>query len=124
MKSMKMKSIRSTIINTLFLSGFFIVLAASFYRYYFLKEFPVYIEVTCDPAAELCFHRDCEVDECPPNDYADYRQFTLPGSVLVTCDDIDGCAEVCKSQAGVCEETVCGDDPEDVCSEPPQTVEE
>ncbi len=111
-----MQQLRTHIINTLFLSGFFVALIASFARYYFLKEFPVQIEVSCDPSIELCFHRDCETAECPPNDLSDYRQFELSGSEFTTCDDVDGCADFCKSNLGACIETVCGDNEEDVCT--------
>ncbi|MES2409072.1 MAG: hypothetical protein V4509_02085 [Patescibacteria group bacterium] len=113
---MKSQQLRSHIINTLFLSGFFVALVASFVRYYYLKEFPVHIEVSCDPTTEKCFHRDCDTDECPPNGLEDYRQFDLPGNVFTTCSEVDGCSDVCKKEQGTCEEIVCGDNEEDVCS--------
>jgi hypothetical protein len=117
---MKGKQLRSHIINTLFLSGFFVVLVASFVRYYYLKEFPIYIEVQCDPATEICFHQDCSEGDCPPNNLEDYRLFSIPGYMHSSCYDIDRCASVCKGQNGICTETICGSDPEnDTCSEAP-----
>ena len=113
---MKGQQLRSYIINTLFLSGFVVAFVASFVRYYYLKEFPVHIEVSCDPASEKCFHRDCSTDDCPPNGFNDYRQFSLQGSVFVTCNDLDGCNNLCKNNPGSCQETVCGTTDGDVCS--------
>lgn len=114
---MKGQQLRSHIINTLFLSGFFVALVASFVRYYYLKEFPVHIEVSCDPTTEKCFHRDCETDDCPPNGFNDYRQFDLSGAVFATCDQVDGCANVCKNDKGACAAVICGDAEGDVCSD-------
>ena len=113
---MKAQQLRSHIINTLFLSGFFVALAASFIRYYYLKEFPVHIEVPCNPAIEICFHRDCETGDCPPNGFSDYRQFDLTGAVFASCDEVDGCEYACKNDAGACTETVCGNTEGDICT--------
>ncbi len=113
---MDYQQIRSRIINTLFITSFFVAIAASFYRYQYLKEFVVQIEVPCDPAKELCFKRDCSVDiDCPPDNYNSYRVFNLSGSVFATCKDTDNCESVCKSDAHLCVEVVCGDNPDDVC---------
>ncbi len=112
-----MKAFNSKVINILFLSGFFVVIVGSFARYYYLKEFPINIEVPCDPISELCFYRDCELeDECPPNGLSTYRQFELSGRTFATCSEIDGCEVLCKTTSE-CIETVCGDGEEDVCTE-------
>lgn len=112
-----MQRLRSKIINTLFLSSFFVVVVASFARYYYLKEFPVQIEVSCDPTIELCFQRDCESEECPPNGFNTYRRFELSGYVFASCDPVDGCESTCKSDSSQCLEFVCGENEDDVCSE-------
>jgi hypothetical protein len=117
-----MQAFNSKLINILFLSGFFVVIAGSFARYYFLKEFPINIEVPCDSTLELCFHRDCEIeDECPPNGLSDYRQFEILGRTFATCSEIDGCEVLCKTTSE-CTEIVCGEDEEDVCTELPEPV--
>jgi hypothetical protein len=110
-----MQAFNSKVINILFLSGFFVVIVGSFARYYFLKEFPVNIEVSCDPSLELCFQRDCEKDECPPNGLSTYRQFELAGHTFAACDTVDGCESFCKNNSGECIETVCGETDGDIC---------
>ena len=114
---MNNQQFRSRVINTLFLSGFFVAVVASFVRYLYLKEFLIHIEVSCDPTTEICFHRDCETDECPPNNLSDYRQFTLSGSVFSECGEIDNCSNRCKADKGSCIEIVCGESENDVCSD-------
>lgn len=115
---MSSQKFRSYFINTLFLSGFFVAIVASFVRYYNLKEFLVHIEVPCDPLVEKCFYRDCENSlDCPPNGLSNYRQFSLSGAVFASCNDIDGCSEVCKQSGGPCTEIVCGETNDDVCAE-------
>lgn len=113
-----MQAFNSKVINILFLSGLFVVIIASFARYYYLKEFPIHIEVPCDPASEICFYRDCELeDECPPNGLSNYRQFEISGSAFATCSEIDGCESFCENSGSECTELVCGESEEDVCAE-------
>ena len=103
-------------INVLFLAGLFIVLFSAFLSYVILKEFPVRIEVPCDPTLEVCHYRNCDIEECPVNNLNYYRQYELLGYVFDSCIETDGCEAVCKNEVGSCTEIAC--DPEvDICTQ-------
>lgn len=45
-----------------------VVIATSFYFFYFKKDYDFIVETSCDNTKEDCFYRDCSIDgECPPN---------------------------------------------------------
>lgn len=105
----------SKVLNIVFLSSLLIVFLGSFFRYYYLKEFLVQIEIPCDPIVELCYERDCSIeDECPPNELSNYRLFEMSGSDFSQCDERDSCEDVCKNSNSTCIEIVC-DSNEYVC---------
>lgn len=105
----------SRLINIIFVSGFFVVLLGAFARYYYLKEYIFHIETPCDPAFEICFVRDCEADECPPNGLSHYRTFDILANKFDACE-ADNCEFFCETNPSECVELVC-DSEVDSCSE-------
>jgi hypothetical protein len=106
----------------LLLGGIFIAVAASFYFFYFKKDFDFIVEVACDPAKEECIQRDCtNPDDCPPNGYSDFKRYTLNANDFEYCKDED-CKSVCENNEIKCTQIACIPDEEmgETCS----TVEE
>lgn len=98
----------------LFVLSFLSVIGASFYRYYYKKDYKYLLEASCDPATESCFVRDCEnPDDCPPNQLTIYKQFKIRASDFAGCTD-NSCIEQCATGTIACEVVYCdpvlGDD--------------
>ena len=94
----------------------FIVLVSTGYKFWWTNNYDFIVEEFCDTSTENCFHRDClKDDSCPPNGLEDYKKYKLLASDFKKCEH-DSCASICKNGIIKCEEIVCGDSPEDVCS--------
>ena len=86
------------------------VIAAAFYRFYFLKEFDYIVETTCDPETQECFYRDCSVEgECPPNNLSYYSQYVIRAKDFNLCENED-CTEVCINGKFICSQIQCTQD--------------
>jgi hypothetical protein len=105
---------RWTSINVWFLLIFIIVMWLSFSRYVVHKNFLVQIETPCDPVGELCFYRDCDKDECPPNGLSTYRTWQTNAGIFAKCDVDQTCENTCENEPGNCTEIVC-DPKADIC---------
>lgn len=89
------------------------------YQHIFAQNYDYLVEASCDPLIELCYARDCESGECPPNELMFYKIFALPASEFTSCDD-NTCANMCaKSADSVCTEYPCSEENGDTCSFPP-----
>jgi hypothetical protein len=103
-----------TIVALLFATLVFAIVM-SIYIYLVKKDYDVTIELPCDPAVATCFARDCSVEECPPNELENYKQYTLKGYDFVSCE-ADTCEAACTSGAVACEEIKCDTEAGDSCS--------
>lgn len=100
----------------LFFLAVFAVLAVNIYRYWYEKDFTTLVEASCNPTLALCYVRDCETDECPPNGLSEYRVFSVAAKDFAKCAD-ETCLFECSNSIIACEEIACGSTKEDVCSE-------
>ncbi len=92
------------------------VIGITAYSFLYLKNYDFVTEAECDPATETCFYRDCsEEDSCPPNGLENYRVFTTSALDFRTCLT-NSCLRKCTTGEIACEELICGELEEDVCS--------
>lgn len=83
------------------------VIVVSIYFFYFKKSYDFIVETSCDPTAETCRYRDCEiVDECPPNNLSYYNEYTILASDFQACTNED-CTQACKEGTIECTKTEC-----------------
>lgn len=89
----------------------FVVIVASFYRFYFNKDFDYIVETSCDPASQTCFYRDCSNPDtgCPPNNLSNYKKFTIKASDFPKCANED-CTQACENNTITCIPIKCTDD--------------
>lgn len=93
------------------------VIGATAYNFLFAQNYDFYIEASCDPTTQTCFERDCsEVDACPPNNLSTYRAFYIKAADFKKCAD-NSCLMECTNSTIPCEELMCGESPEDICSD-------
>lgn len=89
------------------LGGCLIAIIASFYFFYFKKDFNFIVETKCNPETETCFYRDCtNPDDCPPNNLSYYNTYTLKARDFKACINED-CTEACITGAINCIKTEC-----------------
>lgn len=92
-------------------------LVSSFYKYYYTKDYDFLIEAKCDPEKENCYLRDCSTpDDCPPNGYSTYKQFSIKAFDFVKCAE-NSCTKECEERIITCIDIPCGGSEEDACSE-------
>lgn len=95
-----------------------VALGATGWNFLHTKEYTYVIETECDPATEVCFERDCSIeDECPPNGLGVYKVYRLSAKDFESCSD-DSCHTQCIQGSVTCEEQVCGESEDDTCYEP------
>lgn len=95
------------------------VISITAYSFLYLKNYDFVTEAECNPETETCFYRDCsEEDACPPNSLESYRVFTTSALDFKTCLT-NSCLRKCINGEIQCEEQICGESEEDVCSEQP-----
>lgn len=92
-----------------------VAILSTAYIFLIRKDYKFVIEAPCDPALDTCFSRDCSGGECPPNEYEEYRIFTIHARDFEMCSD-STCLKECVSGTLSCAETVCGESEEDVCA--------
>ena len=89
-----------------------VVIAVSFYSFYYKKNYDFYIETNCDPTTETCFYRNCELtpDDCPPNNLSYYNQYIIKARDFDRYCENEDCTEVCKSGTVKCTKIECTED--------------
>ncbi len=86
---------------------------ASFYRFWYLKDYNVTYEAECDPYTEECFYY-CEEDSCDDIYYYKYITkhandlYPLCGADITDCE----AAATCDGGSVQCEVEYCYDDPD------------
>jgi hypothetical protein len=97
-----------TIINIVVFSA---VVVSNFYFFYFKRDFPFLIEVSCDPNKEQRFERDCSnPDDCPPNGLSVFKRYSLNANDFKYCENED-CKDACETMKINCIPTACVEDP-------------
>lgn len=100
-----------------------IILGQSMYENYILKKYVFFVEAQCDPSADECYVRSCDIEgDCPPNNLTIYRVFQLPASQFQNCSD-NSCLNICPSIAHSCEEIACSTQSDISCEGPTTTAE-
>ena len=94
-------------------------IGATAYKFLYINDYTVSLEAVCDSVTETCFYRNCQDGEtyCPPNELEYYRIFEVSAHDFKQCAD-NSCLAEGTSSSIVCEEIVCGESEEDLCSEP------
>ncbi len=79
------------------------------YNFYFEKDFSILVEESCDPSTEQCFYRNCEEEECPPNELEYYSQFYIDASDFTLCEKDTSCNldTLCTNNPTLCEKVEC-----------------
>lgn len=79
------------------------------YNFYFEKDFPILVEESCDPSMEQCFYRNCEDEECPPNELEYYSQYYVEASDFTSCESTNDCNlnTLCTDNPDLCEKIEC-----------------
>ena len=85
----------------------FLVIFSSFYNLFIKRDYDFLVETTCDNTREICFYRDCEQGECPPNQLSFYKQYHMRAYDFAKCENED-CTSFCAT-SGKCEEVRCTD---------------
>ena len=100
---------------------FFAAVAATAWLFLVREEYDFFVEAPCDSTQEICFVRDCSnPDDCPPNGLSEYTIFKIKAADFNQCAD-GTCKKECAFNSISCERIVCGDAPEDECTQ--STVE-
>lgn len=111
----------------LFILGIAVLVSigATAYKFLYINDYTVSLEAACDSVTETCFYRDCQDGEtyCPPNELEYYRIFEVSARDFKQCAD-NSCLAECTNDSISCEEIVCGESEEDLCSEPIQSIED
>ncbi len=79
------------------------------YSFYFQKNYTILVEESCDPNTTQCFYRNCEQEECPPNELEYYSQYTIEASNFDVCRKTDSCniESVCTDNNTLCTKIDC-----------------
>ncbi len=116
------KNRSNAILVTLFIISFALAIGASYYRYFYTKDYDYLVEASCDPLTEGCHYRSCEnADDCPPNQLSVYKVYHVNAGDFARCAD-NSCKQECESGAIACEPIACDADAGDTC-EPIETLE-
>jgi hypothetical protein len=106
--------------DSTFLSCFFLLITvailASAYHMLIREDYDIIVEAPCDATRDICFARDCSLEECPLNGLEQYRILSIAAREYPECA-ADACLEKCLDGSIACTEIVCGDTEEDVCAQ-------
>lgn len=94
-----------------------VAVIASGYKYFVAEDYSFFVEAPCDPVTHTCYIRDCEEEECPPNEFSLYRVFVVPARVFPFCSD-NTCMNICDLRDEPCEEILCSPDAGATCEGP------
>ena len=90
--------------------GCLVAIVASFYSFYFQKNYDFLVETSCDSTKETCFQRDCtNSDDCPPNGLSNFKRYSLNAGDFSMCENED-CTLACETGTIKCEQVECAED--------------
>jgi len=98
-----------------FIASAILVACASFYSHLYAQNLEYLVEETCNPEISTCFVRDCEEEECPPNELTEFRTLVVPAGIFSKCKE-NSCIDACR-ESGACLEIMCTDE-ESTCAGP------
>lgn len=104
--------LQATLIMTVVL-----VIAISWHKFYYTKNYTFVLEAPCDVSSQTCFIRSCmnEGDYCPPNNLQAYRVFRISAADFAKCSD-NTCLAECLDGTVQCYEEECVEDGTITCS--------
>ena len=106
--------VKKNYLVTFFLISLGLVCLFSFLRFYLFKNYDIIIETECDPNTDTCFTRDCETEECPPNNLNNYKKYSIKAFQFDRCDHAGSCVKFCSNIRN-CEPIECDTEAGDVC---------
>ena len=94
----------NTVLTILFFVSFVMAIGASYYKYYYTKNYDYLVEASCNPDFEKCNFRDCDTnpDNCPPNGLSYYKEFYVKAYDFPKCSD-NSCLVECTNGTIKCE---------------------
>ncbi|MDQ1283956.1 MAG: hypothetical protein QG620_304 [Patescibacteria group bacterium] len=124
---------KSRIFFAVFFGLIALTVAATFIKYFILKDYYIQAEAECDPSAERCFIYECDPEEdgedCPEDEaerISYYKLIKKKAYAIPLCDPAGENCPALACQAGEdCEETLCEEDNEEegiVCNDPAEYV--
>ncbi len=113
----KREKILSISLQILLVVTVLLVIAITWHKFYFTKNFVFSLEAPCDISEQSCFIRSCmnEGDYCPPNEFQAYRIFHINAGDFEKCQD-DTCLQECLGGTIACSEVYCVEDDITSCS--------
>jgi len=84
------------------------------YLFFYKKSYDFTVEAPCSKSTATCFVRQCDNEECPPNQLEEYRVFKLTAADFPKCSN-DSCLNECLMGDIRCTEVVCGESADDLC---------
>ena len=77
----------------------------SYYHYIYTKNYDYLVEAECNPDTEECLFRDCEnvPDNCPPNGFSNYKEYSIKAYDFSKCED-GTCKRECEEGVIECED--------------------
>ena len=102
-------------INYVLVFALFLPFLINFYHYYLENDFKYIIEARCNPSHEYCYMRDCKEEDCPPNNFKNFKRFSVSASDFSKCSNYT-CQKECLTGVIHCDEIKCGTSPDDKCS--------
>lgn len=106
-----LKSALFLIISILLIAPLFM----AFYKYYLTKNYDYIVEASCDPFSEICYTRDCTIEECPPNGFSSFKVFYIKAFDFAKCSN-NSCDKECLEGLIECEQVQCGKSEDDNCT--------
>ncbi len=91
-----------------------VVILSTAYKFTLQKNYDFVVEASCDPTSEVCFYRDCNEEECPPNGLEYYKTMLVSAADFSKCSD-NSCTIQCTENKISCQEVVCGESENDTC---------
>ncbi len=108
------KGIKGKLVLSIICASVIVVIFIAAIKFLVIKEFYFIVETECNEGARTCFHRDCSINECPPNGLENYRIFKIAAHDYSQCND-QSCLFECGSLIN-CEEVLCDVADGDECS--------
>lgn len=72
------------------------VVFVGIYKFYITKNYNFVVETSCNPETEDCERRNCDLEECPPNGFENFKTYEIPATEFKNCENED-CADFCRN---------------------------
>jgi hypothetical protein len=105
---------RSSMLVVVFFVLVFLSIAASYYRFFIIRDYTIHVQAPCDPTVEKCFVYECDdsLGECtgdPATDVTYYKLLDRSAQNMPTCNPNEGACEayVCPENEMGCTIATC-----------------